>query len=146
MGTTVENFSLSNLDIGENEHADLSFQYIYYRSNYWLSLKELWTEFPTRTVSPLMKWYYLVQTAFWLQQLFVVNIEERRKDHWQMFTHHVFTSALLFTSYGIYQTKAGNVILCIMDVVDILLPVSTFPAHKWLSTALIIHYRSSPKC
>jgi len=79
-----------------------------------------------------MKWYYLVQTAFWLQQLFVVNIEERRKDHWQMFTHHVFTSALLFSSYGFYQTKGGNVILCIMDVVDILLPVS--PIHLYKTT------------
>jgi len=98
-----------------------------------------------------MKWYYLVQTAFWLQQLFVVNIEERRKDHWQMFTHHVFTSALLFTSYGFYQTKAGNVILCIMDVVDILLPVSPspFPQQKLRSETQPTNHHlipSSPKC
>jgi very-long-chain ceramide synthase len=75
-------------------------------------------------MSPLMKWYYLLQFAFWLQQIIVVNIEERRKDHWQMFTHHIFTSALLLGSYGYYQTKVGNVILCLMDVGDILLAVS----------------------
>ncbi len=85
----------------------------------------MWTDFPTRNVTALVKWYYLVQIAFWLQQLFVVNIEDRRKDHWQMFTHHVVTSALLFTSYGFYQTKAGNVILCIMDLADIILSVSS---------------------
>jgi acyl-CoA-dependent ceramide synthase len=73
----------------------------------------------------VLKWYYLVQFAFWLQQIFVVNIEEKRKDYWQMFTHHIFTSALMFTSYGYYQTKVGVVILAIMDVVDLLLPVST---------------------
>jgi len=73
---------------------------------------------------PLVKWYYLVQFAFFLQQLFVINIEARRKDHWQMFAHHIFTTALLFCSYGFYQTKVGNVILCIMDVIDIILPVS----------------------
>jgi hypothetical protein len=72
-----------------------------------------------------MKFYYLVQTAFWLQQILVVNIEERRKDYWQMFTHHIFTSALLFSSYGIYQTKVGTVILVIMDVCEIILPVSS---------------------
>lgn len=94
-----------------------------YNSPYFLNLRALWSDLPTRALNPTMKWYYLVQFAFWLQQLFVVNIEERRKDHWQMFTHHIFTSALLLTSYGFYQTKAGNVILCIMDVVDILLPV-----------------------
>jgi len=78
-------------------------------------------------MSLTMKWYYLLQFGFWLQQIIVVNIEERRKDHWQMFTHHIFTCALLLTSYGIYEERVGNVILCIMDLGDILLAVS--PVH-----------------
>jgi acyl-CoA-dependent ceramide synthase len=72
----------------------------------------------------LAKWYILVQYAFWLQQIMVINIEERRKDHWQMFAHHIVTTALIFTSYGYHQTKVANLILCIMDVVDIFLAVS----------------------
>ena len=44
-----------------------------------------------------------------------------------MFTHHIFTCALLLTSYGIYEERVGNVILCIMDLGDILLAVS--PVH-----------------
>lgn len=99
-------------------------QYIMYNSNYWLNLNEMWTNFPTREMDGLLKWYYLVQYAFWLQQILVVHIEERRKDHWQMFTHHLVTCTLLFTSYGYYQTKVGNVILCLMDVVDLVFPVS----------------------
>ncbi|KAK8234392.1 TLC domain-containing protein [Phyllosticta capitalensis] len=95
--------------------------YIYYHSPYWLNLTELWTNFPTIAISGLMKRYYLVQFAFWLQQIFVINMEARRKDHWQMFTHHIITCALIFTSYSYYQTKVGNVILCLMDVVDIFL-------------------------
>jgi acyl-CoA-dependent ceramide synthase len=100
-------------------------QYIFYNSKYWFNRKELWVEFPSPLLQPRMKWYYIIQFSFWLQQLFVVNIEERRKDHWQMFTHHVFTSALLLTSFGFYETRVGNVILCIMDLGDILLPAST---------------------
>ena len=73
-----------------------------------------------------MKWYYLVQFSFWLQQIVIVNIEERRKDHWQMFTHHVITCILMFTSYGYHQTKVGNLILCLMDVVDLFLAVCHF--------------------
>lgn len=69
-----------------------------------------------------MKWYYLVQFAFWLQQIVVVNIEEHRKDYAQMFSHHVITCTLIFTSYGYHQSKVGNVILCIMDLADIILP------------------------
>ncbi|KAF2084886.1 longevity assurance proteins LAG1/LAC1 [Saccharata proteae CBS 121410] len=98
--------------------------YIYSQSSYWLSLTEIWTHFPTRQMDGLTKWYYLVQFAFWLQQIVVVNIEERRKDYLQMFAHHIITSALIFMSYGYYQTKVGNVILCIMDVVDIFLPAA----------------------
>jgi len=97
-----------------------------YNSDYWLNVKEMWTHFPTREMDGLLKRYYLVQYAFWLQQILVVHIEERRKDHWQMFTHHLVTCTLLFASYAYYQTKVGNVILCLMDVVDLIFPVSLF--------------------
>lgn len=78
-----------------------------------------------------MKGYYLLQFAFWLQQILVINMEERRKDHWQMFTHHIITSALVSMSYSYYQTKVGNVILCLMDVVDIFLAVSRNSGGGW---------------
>lgn len=94
-----------------------------YTSKYWLNFDEMWTNWPTKEMSGLFKWYYLVQFAFWVQQIVVVNIEERRKDYHQMFTHHIVTCSLVLGSYGSYQMKVGNVILCIMDVVDITLPV-----------------------
>jgi acyl-CoA-dependent ceramide synthase len=70
-----------------------------------------------------LKLYYLSQTAFWVQQIFVINVEERRKDHWQMFTHHIVTIFLLAFSYGYRQMRAGNAILVLMDVVDLIFPV-----------------------
>lgn len=70
-----------------------------------------------------LKWYYLVQLAFWLQQLLAINLEQRRKDYSQMFTHHVVTCLLMYITYAYRFTNIGNVILCIMDVVDFLLPV-----------------------
>jgi very-long-chain ceramide synthase len=76
-----------------------------------------------------------VAFAFWLQQLVVVNIEERRKDHLQMFTHHMITCALIFGSYCYHQTKVGNVILCLMDVVDLFLPLAKI--LKYLKFRLI---------
>ncbi|KAI9845759.1 MAG: sphingosine N-acyltransferase lag1 [Sclerophora amabilis] len=95
--------------------------YLYYNSDYWLDLSAMWRDWPTVEMGGLIKWYYLVQFAFWVQQILVVNIEERRKDYHQMFTHHIITCLLMFFSYGYYQTKVGNVILCLMDVVDIFL-------------------------
>ena len=82
-----------------------------------------------------LKWYFLIQLAFYLQLLLAINLEERRKDYTQMFSHHVITCALMYVCYAYRYTKIGNVILCIMDVVDILLPVSAM-LLLWLTRVL----------
>lgn|SRR5271156_255011 len=94
-----------------------------YNSKYWLALEYTWKGWPDREMDGLFKWYYLVQFAFWLQQILVVNIEERRKDYAQMFTHHIVTCALMASSYGYHHYKIGNVILVTMDSVDTIFPV-----------------------
>ncbi|KAI9802581.1 MAG: sphingosine N-acyltransferase lag1 [Piccolia ochrophora] len=99
-------------------------KYIFYESPYWLNLRELWTDWPNTEIDGLLKWYYLVQFAFWIQQIIVVNIEERRKDYHQMLTHHLITCALILGSYSYLHTRVGNVILCIMDVVDLVFPLA----------------------
>ncbi|KAK3337785.1 TLC domain-containing protein, partial [Cercophora scortea] len=96
--------------------------YIYCNSTYFLNLAEIWADWPNREISGIMKGYMLAQLAFWLQQVLVINIEERRKDHWQMFTHHIITICLIYGSYRYSHTRVGNVILVVMDVVDIFLP------------------------
>jgi len=63
----------------------------------------------------------------------VINIEERRKDYLQMLTHHVVTTSLIFTSYGYHQTKVANLILCVMDIADPILAVSSLPLYSPLS-------------
>tara|TARA_R110002060_G_scaffold46568_1_gene57733 strand:+ start:1108 stop:1425 length:318 start_codon:yes stop_codon:yes gene_type:complete len=92
--------------------------------------KELWTNWPNREMDGLRKWYTLVQYAFWLQQVLVIHLEARRKDHWQMLAHHIVTTALIFTSYGYHQTKVANLILCTMDSVDLVFPVSYISAFR----------------
>ncbi|KAI9836942.1 MAG: sphingosine N-acyltransferase lag1 [Thelocarpon superellum] len=114
--------------------------YIYYNSPYWLNLHEMWTDWPNRQMDGLSKWYYLVQYAFYLDQIFVVNIEERRKDYAQMFTHHIVTCALICASYGYHQTKVGTVILCLMDVVDIILPLAKMLKYLHFNVACDIAF------
>ncbi|POR38402.1 TRAM/LAG1/CLN8 domain-like protein [Tolypocladium paradoxum] len=98
--------------------------YIYSTSPYFLNMRELWTDWPNREMDGLMKGYVLAQWSFWLQQIIVINIEERRKDHWQMFSHHIITTALIWSCYSYHYTRAGNYILVIMDVVDLFFPVA----------------------
>lgn len=83
----------------------------------------MWSEWPARPLSGLMKWYLLVELAFLMQQIFVIHVEERRKDHVQMLSHHIITSALLGSAYIYAMYNVSNVVLCLMDIVDVLLPV-----------------------
>ncbi|KAL3437773.1 TLC domain-containing protein [Aspergillus tetrazonus] len=98
--------------------------YIWSQSDYWMDFKAIWAHWPARGVSGLMKWYLLAQLAFWVQQIFVINIEERRKDHYQMLTHHFITSCLLTSAYVYGFYNVSNVVLNLMDIVDLLLPTA----------------------
>jgi very-long-chain ceramide synthase len=83
----------------------------------------MWTEWPNRQVTGIMKGYMLCQLAFWLQQVLAINIEEWRKDHWQMLSHHIITIALIIASYRYGHTRVGTVILVLMDVGDLVFGV-----------------------
>ncbi|KAL7910224.1 longevity assurance proteins LAG1/LAC1 [Trichoderma velutinum] len=98
--------------------------YLYYNSPAWLNMRELWTGWPSRELGGLMKWYMIAQWAFWLQQIIVINIEARRKDHWQMFSHHIITTALITSCYCYHHTRVGMFILVLMDVGDLILAVA----------------------
>lgn len=87
-------------------------------------MREMFTDWPTRELSGTIKTYILGQWAFWLQQVIAINIEERRRDHWQMLAHHIVTIALIWTSYALHLTRVANLVLVLMDVVDIFFPVS----------------------
>ncbi|TIB16718.1 hypothetical protein E3P89_00240 [Wallemia ichthyophaga] len=86
--------------------------------------QHFWLDYPHTKMNKINKIYYLAQAAFWVQQLFVLNIEKRRKDHWQMFTHHCITVSLVVSSYVTNYTRVGQAILVTMDQSDIFLDVS----------------------
>jgi hypothetical protein len=95
-----------------------------YTSDYWMNFRNLWVNFPAPQVDAFTKWFYLAQLGFWLHQIVNIHLEERRKDHWQMLSHHLITCALISMSYGMYMTKVGTLILILMDSVDIVFSVS----------------------
>lgn len=107
-----------------------------------MDFRAIWAQWPARNVSGIMKWYLLVQLSFWLQQILVINIEERRKDHYQMSTHHFVTSTLLASAYVYGFYNVSNVVLCLMDIVDFMLPVRL---NSYLG-CLLANWARLPKC
>lgn len=85
---------------------------------------DLWLGYPHIPIPAAVKLYYLTQLAFYLHQILILNAEARRKDHYQMMSHHVITVVLVWASYITHFTRAGCVIMVLMDCCDIFLPVS----------------------
>lgn len=110
--------------------------YIASGESYWpLNTVEYWTNYPQFQLQPLFKFYYLASCAFYIQQLFVLHVEARRSDHWQMFSHHVITIALIAGSYTCSYHRVGNAILCLMDPSDIALNIAKMLKYAgWQTT------------
>lgn len=81
-----------------------------------------------------MKAYYLIQLAAWIHQIFVLHAEARRKDHLQMLAHHAVTCVLMAASYVTFYTRAGHVVLMLMDGVDAELALAKLFNYAGLST------------
>ncbi|SCU88621.1 LADA_0E11188g1_1 [Lachancea dasiensis] len=109
--------------------------YLYYNSPYFLDCDHIYLEWPHDSLSGTFKLYYLLQMASWLQQILVLNVEERRKDHWQMFAHHIITCLLTLGSYYYYFNRIGHVILIMMDIVDVLLSSAKMLKYCGFTTA-----------
>lgn len=105
-------------------HRFLSCQYIMYNSPYWFNTAQFWIDYPHILLKRKTKYYYLMQMSFWFQQLYVIHVEKRRKDHYAMVSHHIITITLLVSSYFTNFTRIGNAVLCSMDLADVLLSVS----------------------
>lgn len=97
--------------------------YLMWNSPYRFDLTQLWQGYPHVPFKAIFKFYYLVQLAFWFQQLFSLHLEKPRKDHQAMFLHHVSTIGLISLSYCFYFLRVGNAVLVCMDFADIFLSV-----------------------
>ncbi|KAG9122202.1 hypothetical protein FRC07_001525 [Ceratobasidium sp. 392] len=93
---------------------------------WWFKTEHFWLEYPHWRMTGLMKSYYLLQAAYWTQQLFVLvlGLEKPRKDFTELVIHHIVTIYLISSSYFVNLTWIGNAIFITMDVSDVFLALS----------------------
>ncbi|PWN21533.1 LAG1-domain-containing protein [Microstroma glucosiphilum] len=118
-------FYIVNLSVG---------LHIAYHSDYWFNPAGFWTGSPHVELQGIVKFYYLTQCGYWFHMLIVIQVEAKRKDHSQMFTHHIVTILLLVGSYASHYTRVGNAVLCLMDPSDILLSLGKCLRYAGLQT------------
>ncbi|KAG0209636.1 sphingosine N-acyltransferase lag1 [Mortierella sp. GBA30] len=105
-----------------------------YHSPHWMSPDHYWIGYPHDKLSGAFKAYYLIQFGFWLQQIYVVNTDMKRKDYTAMLVHHFITCTLIGGSYAMHLTRIGNAILVVMDVSDVFLAVPKMLKYQGYTT------------
>ncbi|CAG8527442.1 4838_t:CDS:2 [Ambispora gerdemannii] len=110
--------------------------YVMRQSPYWyFETKYFWIDYPHFHLSALEKYYYLIQSGFWLQQvvILILNLEKPRKDFLELVAHHIITCILIGGSYSSNFTRVGNAVFITMDFSDI-----------WLAFAKCLKYLKFP--
>jgi acyl-CoA-dependent ceramide synthase len=101
----------------------------------WFGTARLWEGYPLIWLQGDFKLYYILQFAFWVSSVWVLLVEKRRKDFFQMLMHHFVTILLVCSSFFTGWTKLGHLILVELDCADILLYLSKvfryFPKTKY---------------
>ncbi|KAF9970381.1 sphingosine N-acyltransferase lag1 [Actinomortierella ambigua] len=91
---------------------------------FWFKPEKFFDSYPVTELPHHTIWYYYVQFAFWLQQIFVLHVEAPRKDFWALFAHHTVTLLLISGSIISNFWLVGNAVFVTMDLSDIILAFS----------------------
>ncbi|KAH9951612.1 longevity assurance proteins LAG1 LAC1 [Amylocystis lapponica] len=93
---------------------------------WWYRTAYFWIDYPHWDMKPELKSYYLLEAAYWCQQLIVLllRLEKPRKDYTELVAHHFVTLWLVGWSYGVNLTLIGNAVYLSMDVPDTFLAFS----------------------
>ncbi|KAI1259075.1 TLC domain-containing protein [Xylariaceae sp. FL1019] len=114
--------------------------YVMYKSPTWyFDTKGMYKGYPHKSHEGVMKFYYLLQAAFWVQQALVMllGLEKRRKDFKELVVHHVVTVSLIALSYRFHFTMMGCLVYVTHDLSDFFLATSK-------SLNYIDHYLQGP--
>ncbi|KAG0306983.1 sphingosine N-acyltransferase lag1 [Dissophora globulifera] len=87
----------------------------------WFHTDQFLDSYPLTALPVITKYYYYLQFAFWIQQLFVLGIEAPRKDFLATISHHLVTVSLISFSLGLNVTTFGTAVFVAMDLADIVL-------------------------
>ena len=90
--------------------------------DFWKDYTQFWTPHPrsNQMSKDSIHVLYLLQMAIWIVTCFQHRfVEERHKDYFMMYAHHVVTIALVALSYFNNYMRIGVVVLFIHDLSDI---------------------------
>ncbi|KAJ7599292.1 TLC domain-containing protein [Mycena floridula] len=108
----------------------------------WYRTEYFWIDYPHWRLLPELKRYYLMQVAFWTQQLFVLvlGLEKPRKDYYALCAHHVVTIWMVGWSYFMNLTYIGNAVFLSMDIPDAIFAMSKILNYIHYDRAKVVFF------
>jgi len=92
------------------------------KEDFFPNTENCWRGWPNIVLSPMMKYFYLVQLGFYIHSAYThVAFEVKRSDWWPLMLHHLVTIWLIYFSYSARFAKIGILVLMCHDVNDIFL-------------------------
>jgi acyl-CoA-dependent ceramide synthase len=109
---------------------------------WWYRTEYFYIDYPHWEMGPELKRYYLMQSAYWCQQLIVLvlGLEKPRKDYNELVAHHFVTLWLVGWSYLINLTLVGNAIFMSMDIPDVFLAFSKILNYLQYERAKVVSF------
>jgi acyl-CoA-dependent ceramide synthase len=107
--------------------------YVMSRTDVWFfDTAAMYEGLPHLTHDALFKAYYLLQAAYWAQQMVVLllMLEKPRKDFKELVAHHIITLSLIWLSYNFHFMRIGLVVYITHDVSDFFLAVSIVRSER----------------
>eukprot|EP01006_Ploeotia_vitrea_P052569 TRINITY_DN67704_c6_g2_i2.p1 TRINITY_DN67704_c6_g2~~TRINITY_DN67704_c6_g2_i2.p1 ORF type:complete len:237 (-),score=133.03 TRINITY_DN67704_c6_g2_i2:72-782(-) len=77
-----------------------------------------WTGYPLEAMGDGVRYYYLLQLGYYFHLVIAQLVEERKKDFWEMFVHHLATITLVLFSYLTNFVRIGTLVLLVHDISD----------------------------
>ena len=98
-------------------------------SVWFFNTQGMYENYPHKIHDGLLKFYYLFQAAFWIQQalIMLLGVEQRRRDFRELVIHHIVTISLIGLSYRFHFTYMGIAVYITHDISDFFLAVSQMP-------------------
>ncbi|KAI0921068.1 hypothetical protein AcW2_006158 [Taiwanofungus camphoratus] len=109
---------------------------------WWYRTEYFWIDYPHWEMRSDLKSYYLMQAAYWCQQLIVLvmKLEKPRKDFNELVAHHLVTLWLIGWSYLVNLTLIGNAVYVSMDIPDTFLAFSKLLNYIQYDNAKIVAF------
>ncbi|XP_048346457.1 ceramide synthase 5 isoform X2 [Sphaerodactylus townsendi] len=98
-------------------------------SPWFWDTRQCWYNYPFQPITSGLRYYYIIQLAFYVSLMFSQFTDVRRKDFLLMFVHHLAAVALISFSYINHMVRVGTLIMCLHDSADF-----------WLEAAKLANY------